>query len=49
MKRLVQLTAIAAFLLSLNSCGLPAALGRSAGRVVQGVGGLANQAMTTGL
>ncbi|MES2922601.1 MAG: hypothetical protein V4819_13700 [Verrucomicrobiota bacterium] len=48
MNRLVQLTALAAIVLSLNSCGLPAALGRTAGNVVNGVGDMANQVMTTG-
>ena len=49
MKRIFQLTALAAIALSLNSCGLPAALGRTAGNLVQGVGNVANSAMTTGL
>jgi hypothetical protein len=49
MKQTLQLLALAALMLSLNSCGLPGALARSAGRVVQGVGNVANQAMTTGL
>ncbi|GAA5125127.1 hypothetical protein JIN84_13650 [Luteolibacter yonseiensis] len=49
MKRTLQTLSLAALLLSLNSCGLPGALARSAGRVVEGVGNVANQAMTTGL
>lgn len=48
MKRYFQLTALAAIVLSLNSCGLPAALGRTAGNLVSGVGDVANQVMTTG-
>jgi len=48
MKRFLQLTALAAVVFSLNSCGLPAALGRTAGNVVNGVGDMANQVMTTG-
>jgi hypothetical protein len=48
MKRILQMTALAAIGLSLNSCGLPAALGRTAGNVVNGVGDMANQVMTTG-
>ena len=48
MKRILQLAVLATIALSLNSCGLPAALGRSAGRVLSGVEGLTNQAMTTG-
>jgi hypothetical protein len=49
MKRIIQLAALAAIALSLNSCGLPGALGRTAGNLVQGVGNIANAAMTTGL
>lgn len=49
MKRTLQLAVLAAVAFSLNSCGLPGALGRSAGRLANSVGGLANQAMTTGL
>jgi hypothetical protein len=49
MKRMLQLAALAAIALSLNSCGLPAALGRTAGNVVNGVGNMANSVMTTGL
>lgn len=49
MNRLLQLTALVTIALFLNSCGLPAALGRTAGNVVQGVGNIANSAMTTGL
>lgn len=37
MKRFLKITAIAAILISLNSCGLPAAIGRSAGRAYQGL------------
>ena len=48
MNRILQLAALAAIALSLNSCGLPAALGRSAGNLVNGVGNIANTAMTTG-
>jgi hypothetical protein len=49
MKRLFQWTALAAIALILSSCGMPAALGRSAGRVMQSVSNVAGQAMTTGL
>lgn len=45
MKRLVQLTTLAGIMLSLNSCGLPGALARTAGGVVQSVGGLASTAL----
>lgn len=48
MKRLLQLTALLAIALSLNSCGLPAALGRTAGNLADGVGDVASQVMTTG-
>ncbi len=42
MKRITQLLVLAGLVVSLNSCGLPAALGRSAGRAVNGVAGMAN-------
>jgi len=48
MKRLIQISSLVALLLSLNSCGLPAALGRSAGRALQGAGNVANSVMGTG-
>lgn len=48
MKRILQLSAIATIVLSLNSCGLPAALGRTAGNLANGVGDVASQVMTTG-
>jgi hypothetical protein len=41
MKRLLKWSALAALVLSLNSCGLPAALGRSAGSLLNSAGGLA--------
>jgi len=49
MNRILQLTALLVIALSLNSCGLPAALGRTAGNVVNGAGNMANSVMTTGL
>lgn len=42
MKRVLQLIVLAAMALSLNSCGLPAALGRTAGNAVKSAGGLVN-------
>lgn len=42
MKRVLQLSALAAFLLSQTSCGLPMAAARSVGRLAQSVGGLAS-------
>jgi hypothetical protein len=49
MKWFLQLITLAAIALSLNSCGLPGALVRSAGRVIQGADSLVGQAMTTGV
>lgn len=50
MKRLIQLATLVAIALSLNSCGLPAALGRTAGNVVNSAGGLLGPAaMAAGL
>ncbi|MES2438214.1 MAG: hypothetical protein V4584_04070 [Verrucomicrobiota bacterium] len=49
MKRILQFLTLAAIAFSLNSCGLPGALARSAGRLVQGAANVADQAMTTGL
>ena len=48
MKRLFQLITLAALMLSLNSCGLPGALVRTAGSLVQGAGGLVAPAMAAG-
>jgi hypothetical protein len=45
MKRLLQLVTLAAIALSLNSCGLPAALARTAGNVVNSAGGLVGPAL----
>jgi hypothetical protein len=42
MKRLLQACVLAAILFSLDSCGLPMAVARSAGRVVNGAAGLAS-------
>jgi hypothetical protein len=44
MTRILKWCAIAAMLISLNSCGLPVALARSAGSVLNGVGSLADAA-----
>jgi hypothetical protein len=41
MKRLFRWFTLAICLLSLTSCGLPMAAARSAGRLVQAVGGMA--------
>jgi hypothetical protein len=41
MKRVFQVFGIAAVLLALTSCGLPMAAARSAGRLVDAVGGMA--------
>jgi hypothetical protein len=49
MKRILQLITLAAIALSLNSCGLPGALMRSAGNLVQGADNMVGQAMSTGL
>jgi hypothetical protein len=48
MKRLLKWSALVALVLSLNSCGLPAALGRSAGSLLNSAGGLANAASSLG-
>lgn len=48
MKKILKWSAVAALLLSLNSCGLPMALARSAGSVVNSVAGLAGPAMAVG-
>ncbi len=40
MKRLVYLITLGAAILSLNSCGLPGAIIRSAGNLVKGASGL---------
>lgn len=42
MKRLAQFAALAAIVFSLDSCSLPAVLGRSAGRLMDGVASVAN-------
>lgn len=44
MKRFLKLSAIAGILISLNSCGLPGAVGRSAGRAYQGLDQMAASA-----
>ncbi|MEX1115032.1 MAG: hypothetical protein WEB53_07270 [Akkermansiaceae bacterium] len=42
MKRILQLVVLAGLVLSLNSCGLPGALVRSAGNLVNTASALAN-------
>jgi hypothetical protein len=42
MKRILQLIVLAGLVLSLNSCGLPGAVVRSAGRLVDSASTLAN-------
>lgn len=49
MRRFFQSIALMALFLSLNSCGLPAAVGRSAGRLVQSVDGLLGPAAAAAL
>ena len=49
MKLMVKLFTLVAVALSLNSCGIVDALGRTAGRVLDGAADLTDQAMTTGL
>ena len=44
MKRIAILIALGAAVLSLNSCGLPGALVRTASNAVQGAGNLVNSA-----
>ena len=41
MKNILMTASLAALALALNSCGLPGALVRSAGRLVEGVGNVA--------
>lgn len=48
MKRILKYSALAALILSLSSCGLPMALGRSAGSLVNSAGGLLNSAGALG-
>lgn len=48
MKRKIQWLLLAACVVSLTSCGLPGALARSAGRAVQGAGGLLGPALAAG-
>jgi hypothetical protein len=48
MIRILRWSALAAMLLTLNSCGLPMALARSAGSVLNTAGGLANTASALG-
>jgi len=48
MKRLLQWSALAALVFSLSSCGLPAALGRSAGGLVSAAGNAVGPAMALG-
>ena len=42
MKRIVLLITLGVAVLSLNSCGLPGALVRTAGGLIQGAGNLVN-------
>lgn len=49
MNRFLKLITLAAITLSLNSCGLPGALMRSAGNLIQGADNLVGKAMTTGV
>ena len=48
MKCLFQWITVAVLVFSLSSCGLPVALARSAGSVVQGLGGLVAPAVAAG-
>jgi hypothetical protein len=48
MTRILKWCAIAAMLFSLNSCGLPMALARTAGGVLNSAGSLANAAGALG-
>jgi hypothetical protein len=48
MKRILKWSALAALVASLSSCGLPGALMRSAGSVVNAAGGLVGPAMAAG-
>jgi hypothetical protein len=48
MKKILKWSMIAALLFSLNSCGLPAALGRTAGSLVNSASGLVGPAMALG-
>jgi hypothetical protein len=41
MKRILQLITLAGLVLSLNACGLPGAVMRSAGRLVEGADAMA--------
>jgi hypothetical protein len=49
MKRVIYSAVLLAAVMSLNSCGVAEVLGRTAGRVMNGVGNAADKAMTTGL
>ncbi|NJR42867.1 MAG: hypothetical protein HC767_09615 [Akkermansiaceae bacterium] len=49
MKKIIQVVVLLAAIASLNSCGVAEVLGRTAGRVFDGVGNAAGKAMTTGL
>jgi len=48
MKRILKWSSLAVLAFSLTSCGLPAALGRSAGSLLNGFGGLAQAAGALG-
>jgi hypothetical protein len=48
MKRILKWSALAALVISLSSCGIPGALGRSAGTLVNAAGGLVGPAMAMG-
>lgn len=48
MKRILQWLALTVLVFSLTSCGLPGALVRSTGRLVQSTGGLLGPALAAG-
>jgi hypothetical protein len=47
-KRFLKWSALTALVISLTSCGLPAALGRTAGGLMQSAGSLVGPAMALG-
>jgi hypothetical protein len=49
MKFIIQIGVLLAAVASLNSCAVAEVLGRTAGRVFNGVGDAAGKVMTTGL
>jgi hypothetical protein len=44
MKRILKFGAVVALLISLNSCGIPGAMGRTVGRAYEGLDRLATSA-----